>query len=260
MDFTSRANALYAEQPHNILPFVGAGFEAPLPGDLRMVVVGLNAYYSARHWPPDPERAPADWSRRFRERDGRFFTAARNLASELADALAPSPDFAGLTLRNPEGLYGTNAVKSWVLDGKRSSRVEPETLVPGAGVWRNEIELMAEHDVLPHVILVLAERFWGSACRSLRTPPAGLRVSEHQSTLSLGRGETPCLHLVNRYVVQGSGEPQPLLLVRLFHPSAPKRKDSSGLPRGTVRWLASQPDFRAVANLPEVPGATESAR
>ncbi len=254
MSFSEEIGAAYGAEPHNILPFIGDGFERRRAGDLRVAVVGLNAYFSERHWPPDPVTAPADWTRRFREGDGRYFTSARKLVAEVAAAIGPavggSPRSEGLSFDFPSTVYATNAVKVWVRAGKRSSSVNDKMLVDGEVIWRKELALMAEHDVLPHLIVVLAQRFWGAGCRTFRTPPPGLQVHEHVSTGSAGFERSTCWHFVNRYVVQGQGDPQPLVLLRLYHPSAPKKRDQDGLARGTVRWLAAQPDFRAVVGLP----------
>ena len=113
-----------------------------------------------------------------------------------------------------------------------------------------EVSLMAHHGVLPHVVVVLAEPFWRTACASLGEPPAGLRVHEHVSTGTAGFEKTASWHHVNRYIVEGRDGVQPLVLLRLFHPAAQKPSDETGLPRGTVRWLLAQPDFRAVVGLP----------
>lgn len=254
MGFSGDIGAVYGAETHNILTFIGDGFERRRAGDLRVAVVGLNAYFSERHWPPDPVTAPADWTRRFREGDGRYFTSARKLVAEVAAAIGPavggSPRSEGLSYDFPRTVYATNAVKTWVRAGKHSSSVTSKMLADGEGIWRSELALMAEHGVLPHLIVVLAEPFWRIACRTFRAPPPGLRVHEHVSTGSAGFERSTCRHFVNRYVVQGEGGPQPLVLLRLYHPSAPKKRDRDGLPRGTVRWLAAQPDFRAVVGLP----------
>ena len=207
MSFEGDIRDAYGHVEHRAHPYIGGAFRTPNPNDLRVAVVGLNAYYSERHWPPHPEKGPDDWAWRFEKPRGRYFTSARNLAKDAAKVLLATEHFAGRSFEVPRCVYASNAVKSWVRDGKSSRSVTKEMLKAGAEVWREELQVMVQHGVFPHVILVLAEPFWRFACASFKQQVPGLEVLKHHWT---GRpSDAP--HHVNRYAVEGGGARQPVV-------------------------------------------------
>lgn len=244
--FVAQVEKLYTQEPDHILPYIGDGFRQPQEHDLRMMVVGINSYSDSR-------RSPEDFAQWFKDESHRFFPAARKALRALSDALPGSSYFEGLRYRDPESAFATNMVKSYLPRkvGRDAVDVPDGAIERGHAVWRQELDLMAQHGVLPHVIVVLGGLFWATACRTLSDPPEHLKVHEHVWTGSPGAEVPPgpSLHFVNRYEVEGSAGRHPLLLVRLYHPSARKRRDATGVPRGTAPWWLGQADFRFVAGL-----------
>jgi len=219
-----------------ILPFVGEAFAAPDATSLRVVAVGLNAYTRPER-PLPPERF-ADW---MRDASQRFHRGVAAEVSVLATALAASPGFAGLRYRGEEdgraSLYATNAVKRYLptREGKRSTRVPSTYLEEGTRVWGGELQAMADHDALPHLIVVFGSRWWRPAWRSLGGPARPSWVRDSRSTPK----PSPLHSRLNRLVLTERGEERPVLVVRLRHPAAYS-------PRWGAEEVAGHADFLAV--------------
>jgi hypothetical protein len=250
--FRVAVDGLYAQHDNHILPFIGDGFEHPQPGDLRMLVLGINCYTD--EWPL-PDDSPGWFRGWFETERWRFFKGARSALRELGSALEQSTVFGGLRYRDPGSAYATNMVKNHLPRsiGRHAVDVPDDAFERGERTWKTELGLMARFGVFPHVVVVLGSRFWPTACRTFQGPLAFTAVHEHTWTgsVSIDMPAGPSLHFVNRYEVEVGDERQPVLLVRIYHPSARKPRDADGTPKGTVQWLLKQPDFRGVAGLPE---------
>lgn len=231
--FVEAVHGPYAELDHHLLPFIGAAFERPRFDDLRVVVVGINSYVSADDW----SKIQPDWySVWFRNSEHRFFRAARKHATALVTTLRERGVLAPSHFEWPGSFYGTNAIKTYLPQdrGKRSDEVPASLFEQHAIVWRAELDAMAEHAVLPHVVVVFGEPFWAHAVASLR-PPHVDRY-EHLQVQHFRHATGPSLHFVNRFRVAGTAGEQTMLLVRLRHPSARTKI-------GSVEWLVANDDF-----------------
>ena len=135
-----------------------------------MAVVGLNAYVSDGDWPKDDAELqwwyPGWWSEAGHGRSHRFFNTAYREAGLLADELAGrSKLFSGLTYdagpQSKSGIYGTNAIKVF-LGGKHktSDGLSPADFQKYAPAWHQELDTMAEHGVLPHLVVALGQQIW----------------------------------------------------------------------------------------------------
>jgi hypothetical protein len=238
--------AIYARRPAQtvlpdhapIEPFIGRAFLQSRSADLRILMVGVNAYVDDAEWdrkPPQPR-----WFRSwFAEGTWRFYRRAAKDAKILGTELPKlSPEFASKALYDKEGLYVTNFVKTYVRTslGKREGQLGHE-LVHWTDHWAAEVEALAAYDVLPHAIVIYSKRVWDCAWRPLlrafKEPRncEALRVHEYEP---MRHPE----HFANRLVVSGAaGRRQLLALLRLRHPSS---RGTEGKPE----WLLSQPELR----------------
>ena len=236
-------HALYDRLPTDpatpsIHPFVGQHFREATPGVLRVLVLGINCYYGQH--PPGPR---VQWFPRFvRERRYIFFARAFSESAVLAESLEHSADFDGLRWGGLESLYVTNMVRRYLPpSGKTATNVSEALLDEGSQLWRDELDLLHYHGVLPHVVIVFGRLIWGRAWTAFgkRVRPEGWIVSY-----------TPCaksselFHHLNHVVVPEGDNERPLLLVRLDHPAAVGHKRRAA-------WMVSHPDFRRVVGLGE---------
>lgn len=231
-------SAIYSKRDNHILPFVGAAFERPTPDQARVVVVGINSYVSPKDWDKINPNWFAGW---FEQSSHRFYKSVKKQAVNLAAALVErSESLRGKKLVWPGSFYATNAIKTYLpeAEGKRADQVQPEMFTEHATTWRGELDLMAQHEALPHLIVLFGEPFWKHAWSAFRPPHADnykhLRVLEYRHT------DGPSLHHVNRLRLGGANGEQTTLLVRLRHPSSRTK-------RGSVSWLLGQDDFWALA-------------
>jgi hypothetical protein len=225
--------AIYSKRDNHILPFVGAAFDHPASDKLRVLVVGINAYVSANDW---DKINPAWFARWFEHSAHRFYKGVKEEATNLAAALVDrSEALHGMKLVWPDSFYATNAIKTYLpeADGKRADQVSPEPPDEHASTWRDELDAIAEHGALPHLIVIFGEPFWKHAWSAFKPPHSDnykhLRVLDHQHT------NGPSLHFVNRLRPGGANGEQTALLVRLRHPSSRTKK-------GSVSWLLAQKD------------------
>jgi hypothetical protein len=238
--FAQRAGALNSGKPHHIVPFVRAAYEGQRPELLRALVVGINSYLSPADW--DPPRGPPspDWFPRwFQTTDYRFGKRVKAEAMTLLEGLATVEAFAGLKVAWSESVYATNAIKVYLpeADGKRADQTKDELLDEHLSTWVAELDLMATHDVLPHVIAVFGWRFWRHACTSFRPRQLGsfqtLRICTYEQVSGPWRPSIRILRLA------GARLPQDTLLVRLRHPSARTHV-------GSARSLLAQGDVSTI--------------
>ncbi len=240
--FTQHVRKLYAAHDHNIQPYVGAAFERPSDEDLRVVIVGINSYVSAKHWHSVRNGSAEGWfAGWFQSSEHRFFRVARRSSDALIGGLsAPNWLLHGRLHHGAASYYATNAIKSYVpeSDGKKANQIAKSTFGSHAATWRAELDLMARFDVLPDLIVVFGRPFWPHACDSFR--PSEVRPFNHLRVLDYQHAPGPCLHFVNRLCLAGRTSKRDVLLVRMRHPSARTA-------RGSVEWLLAQPDFLRLA-------------
>src|SRR5207237_7939432 len=146
--FASDVRALYANRAFHLLPFIGDCYVTPSPTDLRMVVVGINSYISPQHWPPGPDWF-AGW---FSRPKFPFSRRARRALCAIAAGLAHSRTFDQLAYRDPASAYATNAVKVYMPEavGKKADQLSDAHFDENLPQWLAQLDLMAQHDVLPH--------------------------------------------------------------------------------------------------------------
>lgn len=234
--FVDRIHAFYERHQPHFWPHVGTAFREPAPDTLRVMTVGINAY-AGEGWTIDHDLL----RRWFIERHSRFAKGVRAAADKLAPHLTgPSGLFHDLRYIGVESVFHTNAVKTWVpaAVGKKAAHLPDGLLTEHAPAFHAELELMAAHGAMPHVVMIFGEPFWEHAWRTFsesRLPSAPTRRKRHYPG--------PCLHHLNRYTLEVPTEPREheLLLVRLRHPAARTKK-------GSVAWLLAQPDFHAASS------------
>lgn len=222
-----RAHAIYSKRDNHILPFVGSAFDRPTPDQLRVAVVGINSYVSAQHWPLAPGGGFPEW---FAQTNYRFFRSVKRNATRLVAGLVDNGVFEGLRFHWPDSFYEA--------EGKRADQVSPEMFDQHAATWRDELDAMAEHGALPHLIVIFGEPFWKHAWSAFKPPRAN--GFEHLRVLDYRHTDGPSLHFVNRLRLGGANGDQTTLLVHLRHPSSRTRK-------GSVSWLLAQEDFWTLA-------------
>lgn len=236
MSFHEEATGIYDQLGEDrIHPFIGEAFASPAGGDLRIVAVGINSYVDAGDWPNRHPGWLASW---FRNGEHRFYPAVWSEAEVMAAAVASA--FPQVRFRGKESIYVTNAVKVYVpgAEGKRSDQISDAQLDEYSWVWRAELDLMAKHAVLPHVVLVFGEPQWRHVWEPLKAGHFdNFLVQKYQPA-----GEE-LFHRCNSLSVLGTFGRQPVLLLRVTHPAA-----------RTDRWraaeLAAHPEFgKALAAL-----------
>jgi hypothetical protein len=239
--FRRTVTALYETKPNCIHPFIGETFASGEPSTLRVMTIGINAYLSADDWlRQDPEWI-AGW---FREGRHQFDRRVAEAAATIGRALETSECFAGLRYEGKANIFHTNAVKAFLpeSEGKRSDQVAPQQFEAFASTWHAELDLMARHGVLPHVVIVFGRPFWEWAWKAFhpKTKPS----FSHLEVSSFANAENEGHHFANRIEVEGAAGKQTLLLVALRHPAA------RAVSRATPEWLLAQDDVRRLFGLP----------
>lgn len=239
--FVQRVGSLY-ERPHSLNPFVGKAFLASTSELARIVVVGINSYVSSKDWVAAGEPGGRTWFPQwFAKREYRFYMGVASMAEELVEGLrAPGLLLSGKACSFPESYYATNAIKAFLPEasGKRAQQLDAALFAEHYPTWQAELDLMAELDVLPDVIIVFGRPFWADACRSFRSEsqPAyqHLQLQGYQHTSG------PSLHFVNRLRLGNDRGSKETLLVRMRHPAGRTAK-------GSPTWLLQHKDFRSLA-------------
>lgn len=229
MSLPDELQSLYARHPHPIAPHLGAAFVSPTPDTLRVMTLGLNAYISAPDWPPVPGWFP-EW---FREQRHQHQKSVVRETARLSQHLTGARGaFEGLRFAGLESSFHTNAVKSYLREeeGKRAAQLGRELLDQHAAGFRAELELLAEHGALPHVIAIFGAPFWSHAWGALKSL-TNVRILRHEFFPG------PMLDFVNRYRVQVGAHEQELVLLRLRHPAARTSE-------GSLDALLADPEFR----------------
>jgi hypothetical protein len=253
MSFADRIRELYQRRgPRHILPFIGASYSDPSSRAFRVAVVGLNAY-SEPSWAPSDDTLRAWWTGWW-EAAGhgdsqRFFEIAYREADKLARIVGVSDIFSGLTYdaapQTKSGFYGTNAVKVFLgEEGKTTHDMSAADFEEYSDDWHQELDLMADHGVLPHLVVVLGEQIWDLMWRSFY--PEGAESVSHKhfavTEYECCDESAECFHYANRVTVAVKKTTHTLLLVRMSHPAAFQDR--------RAYWLLGQPEFRRLAGLP----------
>ena len=238
MTFVDEACELYRARPHHILPYVGAAFRGAAPELLRILLVGINSHISAKDWDPAQNFPRPEWFTVWFENSSyrhnkRIHAEATELLVGMTQDRGP---FAGRSFSWPESCYSTNAIKVHLPDdaGKRADQVGRSVFDEHVKTWHAELDLMAKHGVLPHVIAIFGRPFWSRACDSLR--PQSAALYQHLQVTKYQPSAGTALHFVNRVELADGNEPHEMLLVRLRHPCARTQV-------GSARWLLAQPEF-----------------
>jgi hypothetical protein len=160
--------------------------------------------------------------------------------------------FAGTPAVWPDSFYATNAIKVHMKEaqGKRADQITEEMFDEHLPTWHQELDMMAEHGVLPHVIAIFGKPFWSRACASLRLVQSE-RHPQHLRLLKFEPISGECFHFANLVRFAGSGGEQDALLVRVRHPAARTKM-------GSARWLLGHPELSAAAD--ERPDEEEIAK
>src|SRR5205085_2211798 len=110
----------------------------------------------------------------------------------------------------------TNAVKVYVpeSEGKRADQLSDVDYDRHLDQWHDELDAMAEHNVLPHVIAIVGDPFWSRACNSFRQS-SFKRTKTARYQWCAGS----CRHFLNRVTLDAPDGPHETLLLRLRHPA-----------------------------------------
>lgn len=229
---------IYRRFEHGLVPYIGAAYVSPQPEDLRVMAIGINSYASEKDWPPHP-----GWLRGwYAERTHRFHKSVWRSAATLGAALtAPGMLFAGRKYDASRSLYATNGVKECMreAEGKRVDQLPPDVFAKYDEAWREELRLLAEGGVMPHVMIVLGAPFWERAWRALHPGSATLWPSVKVTRYEAAEGDDR--HRANRIRLETPAGEHEVLLLKLRHPAARVREGSAKwvMEREAVRRLAS---------------------
>jgi hypothetical protein len=228
---------IYDRQRPCIHPHIGTTFLDGKDSDLRIMAVGINAYVGARDQGKESPAWFADW---FRKQMYRYQKGVWRDLKALAAGLAHAPfRLAAKRFAGMESIFLTNAVKVYVSEavGKRADQLSGLDYGRHLDQWHDELDVMAEHGVLPHIIAIVGEPFWPFACKSFQTDGAFKRFR----TASYKWCKGSCRHFLNGIVLDGPSGKHELLLLRLRHPAG-------RAPTGSPKWLLDQPEFRAMTS------------
>lgn len=121
-------------------------------------------------------------------------------------------------------------------EGKRADQLTDADYERHLDQWHDELDAMAEHNVLPHVIAIIGSPFWRFACNTLSAGKfKGMKTTRYDSCAG------PAAHFIKRVGLEHQGKQHELLLVRLRHPAGRTKT-------GSPKWLLEQTEFRAMAS------------
>lgn len=239
-EFRADIREAYARE-NCIVPFIGDLFASGDPRTLRVMTIGINAYLSVGDW---AQQNPTWFSGWFKDGRHKFDRTVAADAGTIASLLiAKSSYFAGMEYRGKENIFHTDAVKVFMPEssGKTSDQVTRQDFEAHVPTWHAELDIMAKHGVLPHVVLVFGRPFWEWAWQAFhpKTKPSFTCLKVHAFTSASGDGH----HYANRVEVEGAAGRQPVALMTVRHPAA---RASS---KATTDWLLSLPDVRELLGL-----------
>ena len=211
----------------HIRPFIGSDYLNSSPDSLRMMAVGMNAHIKKSDWDEVSPEWFYGWAK-----DGKgnqrhkFFPTVHEEVKEFASFLLKnSTYFSGKHFSIHKSLYLTNAVTQYLLDseGKESKDVKKIHVQEGAKRWKEELEILAENDVFPHVIVIYGRLFWDDAWKTFgkyenTSKYNNFSVNEYNST------EGECWQFLNQVKVSIKGKEQIVLLIGCHHPAYRRKR------------------------------------
>jgi hypothetical protein len=229
---------VYDAREYRIHPFIGQAYEDADAGALRVMTIGINAYLNPADWPNQNPTWFAGW---FKEGTYAFDRAVARDAATIANALtANSALYSDLAFRGKDGIFHTNAIKTYLPEsiGKRSDQVSPQEYLRHVPTWHAELDILAKHGVLPHVVIVFGRPFWDWAWQAFhpRYRPNFAHVKVHGFEPASGEG----LHYANLIDIEDAGGRHSLALLGVRHPAA---RASS---KATPEWVLSLADVRTL--------------
>lgn len=232
MTFIEYVRTIYDRfAPDQIHPFVGGAFRGGSDGALRVMGVGINAYVSAKDW---SSRSPDHFASWFTPPRYRYQRGVRRDLEDLASTVsAPGSRLSTKRFAGMDSLYLTNGVKVYVEEAKgtRAAQLSEADFDRHLGQWHDELDAMADHAVLPHIVAIIGDPFWSRACASFRDGAfARMKLTRYEWC------KGTCLHYVNRVTLDVAGSEHTLLLLRLRHPASRRAT-------GSPKWLAKQPEL-----------------
>lgn len=255
--FSESIGAIYAEHgSKHILPFIGSGYASPRADQMRVVAVGFNSYISKKHWPADDrELQPwlGDWWQNARHEGDThpFYNRAFDEVARMAAGIHQRSAWQHLT---PEleaatkgSLYATNALKVYTGEEyKESSAIPREFTQSFEATWRAELDAMARHECLPHLVVVLGADIWEMHWKALLPSSASSKEFAVEDYVDVSTGEAAGHAVRARLRPRNSDRAHTLLLVRLHHPSSrsPERRNAE--------WLLGQEKFLELVDEPLV--------
>ena len=236
--FVEQIHGIYNRHENCIYPYIGAAFSQLGEGELRIMGVGINARSEDKHWGTQVPELYAQW---FEKQSWRFQKGVWRDLKELGARITQAPFlFAGRRFAGMGSIFLTNAVKVYVKDseGRHADQLTEDDFKRHLDQWRDELDAMAEANVLPHVVAIIGKPFWGFACSSFRSSPPFKRFTVKEYRWCQGRS----LHFANRITLRAPSGDHDLLLIRLRHPAG-------RAPSGSPRWLFQQADFKQIAGI-----------
>ena len=144
--------------------------------------------------------------------ESRRYRYQQRLAKEvqvLAEALGRSAMFAGRTYDATRCLYATNAIKVYLPEerGKRAAGLVEADFAPHVAQWHEELRVLGESGVMPHVIVVFGRVCWPYAWQAFHLKHHG----EHQGVLEFEAIHKDAPHRLNRVVINRGARHELLL-------------------------------------------------
>lgn len=227
----------------HIRPFIGSDYLDKSPESLRIMALGINSYVGESDWNNVDPKWFYGWAKNGTHR---FFSTVHSDINSLANSLMERSKYlSGKHFKICKSLYFTNAVTQYLLEseGKKSENVQEIYFQEGAKRWKQELDILAENNVFPHIIVIFSQQFWDYAWKAFgrsenTSKYRNFSVNKFTST------KGACRHYLNHINVDINGQQQSVLLLRCHHPSAIGR---SKVPK----WLLEQPAFREIAGIEE---------
>jgi len=238
----------------HILPFMGGAYDSDSE-IFRTMAIGINAYVADENWPENSAELrdwyTGWWASAGRSRSRRFFEVAYEESAQLAASLQASSLFCSTPYQDEPnakaGFYGTNAIKYFMTQQfKDSGQVSEDEIAESARTWHGELDLLAKHGRLPHLVVVFGRKVWHAVWQALNLNARhSFPKYEHLDVLVYSpfpEQSSFLYHHVNRVTITIRGGQHEMVLVRLQHPRARKR-------RRNAEWLLAEPSFRRFVGL-----------